>query len=158
MCDCPTKVCDKWHPSIERALQLQLAKFKSGLATGICMTKLAKEIGVSRPTLYRHISFIESILSSSSASRRNPLPPLDESLRCRIGELEAKLSDAAQEIQMLRSTVALIFDTLAKHNSPVRALLSAELTKAQSTPPGRSISSSGYITKSRVVRIVKPLT
>ncbi|MCO8145703.1 hypothetical protein NHN26_10740 [Rhodovulum tesquicola] len=71
MTDRTKRTCAIWHPRIEAAIrssQKKAAKAKRPFKLNLA--ELARDLGTSRPTIYKHERFIERVLQKLDAERR----------------------------------------------------------------------------------------
>ena len=92
------------------------------------MTALARDVGVSRPTLYRHAPFIERLLRKLQVERRRSDGDAARvSMEQRIERVQAQREKAEEEVAVLRQTLAEVFQTLVLHAKPLAAMVEADL-------------------------------
>lgn len=124
-------LCAKWHPRIEKMMRQLVAEARrNGRDCVIDMSKLARAVGVSRPTLYKHEAFILKIQKVLEVERRRAdghaaMTFLEERVEKSIKERDEARADAAA----MRAALAQIHQSLALNAAPVLALVEAELRR-----------------------------
>ena len=128
-CECDDKLCARWHPAIEASMRKAVARGGRGKkGHEIDMTALARDVGISRPTLYRHAPFVEHLLQKLKVERRRSDGDAARlAMEQRIERIQAQREQAEEELMALRRTLAEIFQTLVLHAKPLAAMVEAEL-------------------------------
>jgi AcrR family transcriptional regulator len=128
-CNCDSKLCAKWHPKIEAAMRKAMNKArKEDRHFKTDMSSLARDIGVSRPTLYRHAPFVEDMLRRLDIERRRVDGDAARvALREKIERTEMQRDAALEEVAALRRSLAQVYQTLALNARPLAALVETEL-------------------------------
>ncbi|MCA2008529.1 helix-turn-helix domain-containing protein [Tritonibacter mobilis] len=134
------KTCARWHPKIESAIRkAHSSAIKKGAPFKLSITALAKELSVSRPTLYKHEPFIEALLHRLKAERRRvdgqaAIDLLQDQLHRKdekISELEARNAALMKDLQN-------VFDHIYGASVTAGELVEAEVRK-RSNEDGRCI-------------------
>lgn len=127
-CDSSSDVCKKWHPAIEEVIKRGVSSTSRGADFSLNMKALANELGISRPTLYRHEVFIETVIARLRIDRKRTDGSVARvALEDRIAQLEARLDASTSANLALRQSLANVFHVLATNRSPILALVTAEL-------------------------------
>ncbi|WP_408913619.1 hypothetical protein [Brucella pseudogrignonensis] len=130
------------HPRIEEEIRRSVHKAaKKGVQFNLSMVGLASALGVSRPTLYKHDSFIEKICARLTIERRrsegisavNALVEKIETKQETIRKLNKELMAARTALINLYSIFyenGIAVSVLSGHeNARVGALVRSELTR-----------------------------
>lgn len=103
------------------------------------ISELAALTGVSRPTLYRHGEFIDSILKELKAEKKGPKGYIVmEFMRDKLLRLEEENQHLKNEVDVMRKHHVAIFKKLY-HSSQSLADLVKPFVKQESTESGRCI-------------------
>lgn len=128
-CGCDAKLCAKWHPKIEAAMRKAANQArKNDREFKADMSSLARDIGVSRPTLYKHAQFVEDMLRHLQIERRRvDGDAARTALAERVERIERQRDTALEEVDALRRSIAQIYQTLALNARPLAALVETQL-------------------------------
>ena len=131
-CNEKPHLCAKWHPRIEKVMRQGASEARRNDKDYVIdMSKLARAVGVSRPTLYKHEAFILKIQKILEVERRRAdgyaaMTFLEEKVAKAVQERDEARADAAA----LRATLAQIHQALALNAPPALALVESELQGA----------------------------
>lgn len=143
------RTCANWHPKIERAIRKAHDDcVRSNEPFKLNLTDLARQLGTSRPTLYKHEPFIEALLLRLRSERRRvdgqaAVDLLKDQLRSRddtIAELNARNAALIRDLQN-------VYDHIYGASVTAGELIDAEMRK-RSTEDGRCILCDQPITHS----------
>lgn len=128
-CDCDSILCAKWHPRIEAAMRKAADKARKNKKDFKAdMTSLARDVGVSRPTLYKHAPFVEDMLRRLDIERRRVDGDAARiALMEKVHRIEQQRDTALEEVTALRRSLAQVYQTLALNARPLAALIETEL-------------------------------
>ena len=133
-CNEKPHLCAKWHPRIEKVMRQGASEARrKDKDYVIDMSKLARAVGVSRPTLYKHEAFILKIQKILDVERRRSdgyaaMTFLEEKVEKAVKERD----EARADVAAMQAALAKIHETLALNAPPVLALVEAELRGAGS--------------------------
>ncbi|WP_152413164.1 hypothetical protein [Brucella anthropi] len=121
-------VCARMHPRIEDAIRKSFRKAaRDGVEFTLSMTELSSAVNVSRPTLYKHDSFIESLCRKLAIERRrsegsSAISALSEE----VERKQTKIDILTRDLMAARTMLANFYAIFYENGVTVSQLTNAE--------------------------------
>lgn len=122
---------EQWQPLIKAAIERQYKEaVQAGQPYKLNQALIAREIGMSRPTLAKHMDYIDDLLSKLASDRRRVDGQATvEFMKDQNGALKAQILDLEHQKTVLMQALQAVFDRVYAASLTAGDLMEADLRK-----------------------------